>query len=142
MKITDTSFPFNMTQSVFESSSAFRNAMGQAAVNFWNGQDQIINAMEDYVNACFERRQAGVQDALHASQQMIEAESPVEALRECQKWAMGSIERMVDDGISCQKHLLSMSTLLAPPLSPSGERTETQSGSQESRRRSPSRVAA
>jgi hypothetical protein len=104
-----------------------RDAMRQAAETFWNGQEQILHAMEEYANGWFERRHAGVDAALNASQQMIDAATPVEAVREYQKWAFGSIERIIDDGLSCQKHLLSMGGLLAPPLSPFGERTERDS---------------
>jgi hypothetical protein len=140
MKLSDTNFPFNFTQSVFEPSSALRDTMRGAATNFWSGQEQILQAMQEYADAWFERRDIGVQEALNASQQMIDAATPIEALREYQKWAFGSFERIVDDSLSCQKHLMSMSALLAPPLSPPGERAEPNAG--ESRRRSQARVAA
>jgi len=142
MKLSDTNFPFNMTQSVFEQSAGLRNAMGHAAVNFWNAQDQILDAMQENAAGWFERRHTGVQDALDTAQQMIEAETPLESMREYQKWALGSFERAVNDGLSCQKHLMSMGALLAPPLSPSGEKHETEPTRDESRRRSQSRVAA
>ncbi len=142
MKPSDTGFPFNIAQSVFDSSSGFRTAMGRAATGFWNGQEQILHAMEEYANGWLERRHTGVDDALNASQQMIEAATPVEAMRAYQKWAMGSFERTIDDGISCQRHLMSMSSMLVPPLSPFGETTEAERTPEESRRRSPSRAAA
>jgi hypothetical protein len=119
-----------------------RDAMRQAAETFWNGQEQILHAMEEYATGWFERRHVGVDAALNASQQMIDGATPVEAVREYQKWAFRSVERIIDDGLSCQKHLLSMGGLLAPPLSPFGERTETESASEEPRRRSQSRVTA
>jgi hypothetical protein len=142
MKPSETNFPFNITQSVFESSSGFRKAMSQAAIGFWNGQEQALGTMQEYANAWFERRHIGVHEALNTSQQMIDAASPVEAMREYQKWALGSFERTVDDGLSCQKQLLLMGSLLAPPLSPFSEKPEMTSTSEESRRRSQSRVAA
>jgi hypothetical protein len=98
--------------------------------------------MQDYANGWLERRHTGVREALETSQQMIDAATPVEAMREYQKWAFGSFERIIDDGLSCQKHLLSMGGLLAPPLSPSGERGEAEPAAAESRRRSQPRVAA
>jgi hypothetical protein len=142
MKPSDANFPFNIMQSAFAPSSGLRDAMRSAATGFWTGQDQILDAMQEYANAWFERRHTGAQDALDASQQMIDAATPIEAIREYQKWAIGSFERIVDDGLACQKHLLSMGALLAPPLSPSGERTERESAASESGRRSQSRVAA
>jgi hypothetical protein len=142
MKPSETNFPFNLTQSVFEQSSGFRNAMGHAAIGFWNRQEQVLETMQEYANTWFERRNTSVQEALNASQQMIEAETPIEAMREYQKWAIGSFERTIDDGISCQKHLMSMGALLAPPLSPSVERTEREPVAAESRQRSQSRAAA
>ena len=141
MKSSETNFPFNFTQSVFEQSAGFRNAMGHAAVSFWNAQDQILEAMQEYATGWLERRQTGVHEALNASQQIIDAETPVEAMREYQKWALGSFERTVNDGLSCQRHLMSMGALLTPPLSPSGERAEMEPA-EEPRRRSQSRVAA
>ena len=116
--------------------------MRQAATRFWSGQDQILDAMQDYAEGWFERRHAGTEAALDTAQHVIDAATPVEAMREYQKWAFGSFERIIDDGLSCQKHLLSMGGLLAPPLSPSGERTEPEPAAQEPRRRSPSRAAA
>jgi hypothetical protein len=142
MKLSETNFPFNIMQSGFEQSSGFRDTIGQAAVKFWGGQEQLLDAMQEYANAWLERRHTSVNEALNTSQQMIEAESPVEAVREFQKWAIGSFERTIEDGLSCQKHLMSMGALLAPPLSPSAERTEREPSSEESRRRSQSRVAA
>lgn|SRR5262245_13731379 len=139
-------YPFNFaqsvfTQSAFEPSSGVRDSMHQAATNFWNGQEQVLNAMHEYANEWFERRQAGVSDALEASEQIVRAATPVEAFREYQKWAIGSLERTIDDGVSCQKQLLLMGSLLAPSISPSGERTETEPTG-EPRRRAQSRAAA
>lgn len=138
MKLSDTNFPFNFAQS----SSGFRDATRQAATGFWNGQEQILEAMQDYASGWLERRHTGVRESLETSQQMINAATPVEAMREYQKWAFGSFERIIDDGLSCQKHLWSMGGLLAPPLSPSGERAEAEPAAAESRRRSQPRVAA
>ena len=142
MKLSDTNFPFNIAPIAFEPSAAFRDAVRQAATRFWSGQDQILDAMQDYAEGWFERRHAGTEAALDTAQHVIDAATPVEAMREYQKWAFGSFERIIDDGLSCQKHLLSMGGLLAPPLSPSGERTEPEPAAQEPRRRSPSRAAA
>jgi hypothetical protein len=144
MKLSDTNFPFNIAEVAFQPSAAFRDAMRQAASRFWRGQDQILDAMQDYATGWFERRQAGTEAALATAQHVIDAATPVEAMREYQKWAFGSFERMIDDGLSCQQHLLSMSAWLSPPLSPSGERTEPERVTEESesKRRSPSRAAA
>jgi hypothetical protein len=141
MKSSEATFPFNFMPSTFAPSSAFRDAMRQTVTNFWNGQDQILDAMEEYTNDWFERRHTGAHEALDSAQQMIEASTPVEAMHEYQKWVIGCLERTVSDGLACQKHLLSVSALLAPPLSPSGERSEAESAG-ETRRRSQSRVAA
>jgi hypothetical protein len=142
MKLSDTNFPFNITQTAFQSPAGFRDAMREAATRFWGGQDQILGAMQDYANGWFERRHVGTQAAFNTAQQVIDATTPIEAFREYQKWAFGSFERIIDDGLSCQKHLLSMGELLAPPLSPSDKKTETEPVAEESRRRSQSRVAA
>ena len=142
MKLSDTNFPFNIAPTAFEPSAALRDAMRQAATRFWGGQDQILDAMQDYANGWFERRHAGTEAALDSAQHVIDAATPVEAMREYQKWAFGNFERMIDDGLSCQQHLLSMGALLAPPLSPSGERTEPERVAEDTKRRSPSRAAA
>src|SRR5436190_9506822 len=139
MKPSDTSFPFTIAQSAFEPARA---GMRQAATGFWTAQDQMLDAMEEYTNAWFERRHTGAQDALDVAQQMIDAPTPVEALHQYQKWAIGCFERTFNDGLACQKQLLSIGKLLAPPLSPSSERTEAEPASGESRRRSQPRVAA
>jgi hypothetical protein len=140
MKQSDTNFPFNITQSIFQPSSSLRDATRQTATSFWNGQDQILNTMQEYANTWFERRHIGAHDALNISQQIADAATPIEAIREYQKWAMGCFERMMHDGLECQKQLLSIGSLLSPPLSPSSERTETEPVSGESRRRAQSRA--
>jgi len=142
-------YPFNFaqsvfTQSAFEPSSNVRESMQQAASNFWNGQEQMVTAMQEYANAWFERRQTGVNEALDASHEMISAATPVDAFREYQKWAISSLERTIDDGLSCQRQLLLMGSLLAPSISPTGERerSEAEPTTSETRRRSQSRAAA
>lgn len=141
MKFSEASFPFNFAQAAFEPSAGFRNSMRQSATNFWHGQDQVLEAMEDYANGWFERRHVGTQAALDAAQQIISATTPVEAMRAYQRWALGSFERMFNDGLSCHKQLMSMGSLMAPPLSPSGDKSEAETRA-ESRQKAQSRIAA
>lgn len=135
MKPSSTNFPF--AQTMFVPSSALRDSLEQATSRFWNGQEQILHTMQEYAEDWFERRQAGVQEAQEAYQQMINASTPAEAMREYQKWVMGSFGRVVEDSVSCQKQLWSIGGLLAPPLSPSAERSEVEA--EEPRRRTQSR---
>jgi hypothetical protein len=140
MQQQESKFLFAFAPSVF---APTRDAMRQAAARFWSGQEHVLDAIDDYTNTWLERRRSGVHEALVAAQQIADAATPAEALHEYQRWAIGAMERLVHDGLACQKHWLSVGALMAPPLSPFGEKADADERvAEEPKRRSPSRVAA
>jgi hypothetical protein len=44
---------------------------------FWNLQDKVLDAMENFANSWFERRHVGAHAALEAAQRMCKAQDPV-----------------------------------------------------------------
>jgi hypothetical protein len=120
----------------FQPSAGMRDATRKFATNFWSGQEQMLDGLEEYARGWLGRRHQATQSALSACERMCDAESPFEAMRECQKWAIGAFGRMMEDGLECQKQLLAAGRLFAPPLSPV-EETAT-----ETRQRQPTRPRA
>jgi hypothetical protein len=116
MKETNTFDPFQIMQRAFPASPSLAAAAKQSAATFWDAQDKLLDSMEELVSGWFERRHVGAQEALSAARQICDSESPFDAMRECQKWAIGSFERMVQDGFAAQKHLLEFSRVTTQRL--------------------------
>ena len=116
MKQSELFDPFAMMQRTFPTSAAFSAATRQGAANFWAAQERLLDGMEDFATEWFERRRIGTRSALASARDMCEAETPFDALREYQKWATGSLERVMQDGAACQKQLVEFGRLgLEPP---------------------------
>jgi len=70
--------------------------------SFWDIQDQVLDAMEDF-GGWFERRHVGTHTALEAAQRMCKAQTPVDLVREYQEWVGGAFQRVMADGFACQQ---------------------------------------
>lgn len=116
MRQSELTDPFAIMQRAFSGSPAFNSTARQYAVNFWNAQEKVLECMHEFAEGWFERRQEGTRSALAASNEMAKAETPFDAFREYQKWATGSFERVVQDGIACQKQFLEICRLTAQPV--------------------------
>jgi hypothetical protein len=93
----------------------WRSALGENWVSYWRSQDKILDSMQEFTREWFERRHEATKTALEAAQRSSEANSPAEVVRELQAWMLGSMQRVVADGLACQKHLMAMAELSAPP---------------------------
>jgi hypothetical protein len=141
MRDSDFYDPFEIMQRGFLPSARIRDAARANAAEFWNAQEKILEAMENQASHWFQRRHAGAQAALTTAQQMCQADTQLDALREYQKWAAGAFERLMQDGLECQKQMLAMSRLFAQPLV-SGEARMADAASAEARQRVPARPRA
>jgi hypothetical protein len=83
-------------------------------VTFWRKQDLILDSMETFAEGWFERRRDGTARALDAAQRSGSAESPVDAMRELQTWALGSFQRIAEDGLAWHQHMMRLVELAAP----------------------------
>jgi hypothetical protein len=120
--------PFQVMQRAFPASPGLAAAAKQNASTYWESQDKLLDSMEELVNGWFERRHIGTQEALAAARQVCEAESPFEAMREYQKWAIGSFERVMQDSFAAQKHILEFGRVSTQPLARAAETARTEAG--------------
>jgi len=74
--------------------------------DFWRGQDKVLDYMQIFVRGWFERRHAGTQAALECAQRMCMAKTPVDASREFQVWAAGSLQRIAQDNVAFQREIM------------------------------------
>jgi hypothetical protein len=121
MKI-DAFDPFAMMQKAFPASSAFNAASRQTATSFWQAQEKLLESMQDLADGWFERRHAGTEAALASARRICDADTPFEAIREYQKWAIGSFERILQDGLAGQKYVVELTRLSTEPVSESVEK--------------------
>ncbi|MCC6948069.1 MAG: hypothetical protein IT539_09925 [Bradyrhizobiaceae bacterium] len=141
MRQTDMMDPFAIMQRTFPASQAFNVAARQNATSFWSVQQKLLECMEEFAEGWFERRHDGARSALAAASEMAKAETPFDAMREYQKWAVGSFERVVQDGIACQKQWMEYGRLAVQPIAQAAENTAEASSEATQRQHSRARAA-
>ena len=113
----------DVMQQAFGVLAPLRSAWAENWVNYWRSQDKILDSMQEFTREWFERRHEATKTALAAAQRSSEANSPAEVVRELQAWMLGSMQRVVADGLACQKYLMAMAELSAPPTASGDTRT-------------------
>jgi hypothetical protein len=142
MKENGTFDPFQVMHRAFSPSPGLAAAAKQNASSFWDAQDKLLDSMEELVNGWFERRHVGTQEALAAARQVCDAESPIDAMREYQKWAIGSFERVMQDSFAAQKHLLEFGRVTTQPVAQAAETARTETNEVAHKAQSRARAAA
>lgn len=82
------------------------------ARDFWHGQDRILDCMQAFTMGWFERRHAGTRAALEAAKRICAARTPIDAAREYQDWASGSLQRVATDSVALQRELMDIGDAL------------------------------
>jgi hypothetical protein len=118
-------------QRVLFPNSQLSETLQKNACSFWDTQDQILDATQAFADGWFERRHAGTHAALEAAQRICKAETPIEMVREYQKWASGAFQRLTADGMACQQQCMAVVTSIAAPLSSPTSRQQAESLSTE-----------
>ena len=113
--VTDT---LNTLQTMLQPTAEIRETMRKNLGGFWNNQDKILGSMEEFANGWIERRHDGTEAATTAAQRMCDTKTYVDMMQEYQKWAMGSLERIMADSLALQKHLMTVAGRFAKPLTP------------------------
>lgn len=108
----------NTLQTMLQPTAEIREALRNNSSGFWNNQDKILGSMQEFANGWIERRHAGTQAAITAAQRICDTKTSVDLVQEYQKWAVGSLERMMADSLSLQKHLMTVAGLFVKPLTP------------------------
>jgi hypothetical protein len=93
--------------------------------NFWDIQDKVLDAMENFANGWFERRHVGTHTALEAAQRMCKAQTPVDLVREYQEWVGGAFQRVMADGFACQQFVGAFVGPLSGKQEPEPQQPET-----------------
>lgn len=106
-------------QVLFQPATLFAGIMQENARSFWTRQTDILNEMQAFSEGWFERRQAGTRAALEAFECMYAAKMPTEWLSAYQKWLIGTVERLMADGLACENEMRKLSEVIAPSLVPS-----------------------
>ncbi|HYA30675.1 MAG TPA: hypothetical protein VEI95_17800 [Acidobacteriota bacterium] len=110
----------SMMQKMFLPTSAFSSALRENARHFWENQDKILDNMQAFTNAWFERRHVGAHSASEACERMCGTETAVDLAQAYQDWVRGAFERIMADGLACQQQIIAAtSTLASPPIAPS-----------------------
>lgn len=81
-------------------------AMSRSSTQFWNGQDKILDSMQEFANGWFERRNEGAHAAMDSALRMCRARNPAEAMTEYQAWARGALERTLADAMAVQQQMM------------------------------------
>ena len=93
--------------------------------SFWDIQDKVLDAMQNFANGWFERRHVGTHAALEAAQRMCKAQTPVDMVREYQDWVGGAFQRVMADGVACQEFVGALAGPLSSKQEPAPQHPET-----------------
>jgi hypothetical protein len=96
--------------------SQARELTRQSARTHWDGQQRILDSLEDFANGWFDRRGAGVRAATEAAQEMCGAPSLAQIFGAWQRWAAGATERLAADGMAWQQCLAVCGQHLTPSV--------------------------
>ncbi|MGE0563047.1 MAG: hypothetical protein AB7O50_00910 [Pseudolabrys sp.] len=102
---------------------AWRMMNEEAWVQYWRGQDVLLTCMQEFADGWFRRRHTATATALDTALRCCEAKTPFAVAREVLTWQMGSIQRVMEDGLSCQKCCMELAKL-TPHVAPDEDMTE------------------
>jgi hypothetical protein len=110
---------YESIQTMLQPMGSNPEAVKSRAGDFWHGQDRVLDSMQAFAGGWFDRRHAGTRAALEAAQRMCTAKTPLDALREYQEWASGSMQRMAADSLALQREMMEITeALIAAPVVP------------------------
>ena len=110
---------YESMQSMLQPMASNAETASNRAGEFWRGQQKVLDSMQAFAGGWFDRRQTGTRAALEAAQRICTAKTPVDAVREYQEWASGSLQRMADDSVALQRQVMEITeALIAAPAVP------------------------
>ena len=107
---------FNTLQRAWLPTSAVPEAVAKNACLFWQNQEKLLTAMEAFSRGWFERRHRGTRAALEAAECMCHAETPVEALPADHDGLTRASQRLIADGLACQREWMAIGSAFNPPM--------------------------
>ena len=110
---------YESMQTMLQPMAPSAEAASSRAGDFWRGQQKVLDSMQAFAGGWFERRQEGTRAALEAAQRICTAKTPVDAVREYQDWASGSVQRMAADSVALQHQMTAITeAMIAAPSVP------------------------
>src|SRR5262245_49025282 len=100
MTNTDFSEQWKSMQSMFLPTSALSESFRENARRFWESQDKILDNMQAFTNSWFDHRHTGTHSAQDRTETMADL------IQAYQDWAKGAFERIMADGLSCQRQII------------------------------------
>src|SRR5215475_13023398 len=101
--------------------NAINETVERNAREFWTIQDKILESMQDVAAGWLDRRHAGTQAALEATERMCRATTPAELFLQYQSWALGALERVTADAMAAQDCGVAIGQLIGGPLARAAE---------------------
>jgi hypothetical protein len=108
--------PSEAMQRMFAPLMAINDTASHHLQRFWKNQDKILHSMQELTQGWFARRHKATETALKTVSTISDSAAPVDMLQECQTWMMSSVERVIADGVACQKHLLNVTEAFVAQL--------------------------
>jgi hypothetical protein len=106
-------------QTMLQPMASNAEAASSRAGHFWRSQQKVLDSMQAFAGGWFERRQEGTRAALESAQRMCTAKTSLDAVREYQEWASGSLQRMAADSLALQQQMMTITeALIAAPTVP------------------------
>jgi hypothetical protein len=110
---------YESMQTMLQPMASNAEAATSRACDFWRSQDKVLSSMQAFTGGWFDRRHTGTRAALEATQRICAAKTPLDAVREYQEWASGSLQRMAADNLALQRELMGIAeAMIAAPMVP------------------------
>jgi hypothetical protein len=113
-------------QAMFQPISMFAGTTQKNARTIWNTQAEVLDGMQAFSEAWFQRRRIGTQAAQETCERMCEAKTPIEWIREYHIWSIGAFQRLMADGLALHQEMKMISDGMSPSLVPSIEKEQSE----------------
>ena len=119
---TDFTEQWSNMQKMFLASSEMSASFRESARQFWENQGKVLDNMQAFANAWFDRRRTGTHATREAAERMCGTKTYFDLVQEYQAWARGAFERIMAD----QEQIMAATTsaLASPPLTPAASEKE------------------
>ena len=127
METRDFAEQWKSMQRMFLPTSEISTAFQENARRFWENQEKILDNMQAFANAWFERRRTGTHSAREAAESMSATETMSDLVQAYRNWAGGAFERIMADGLAYQQQIIAATGALASPsIAPSAGEKEVE----------------
>ena len=114
---TDFTEQWSNMQKMFLQSSEMSASFRENARQFWENQGKVLDNMQAFANAWFDRRRTGTHATREAAERMCGTKTYFDLVQEYQAWASGEFERIMAD-------MAATGALASPPLTPAASEKE------------------